>query len=224
MNTKRASAPAAEPTTYNGQQFEAPSRMTRLWATVTLLVTIGVLALGSGIAGAVYVSPLALGAGAIIGLPFVVFGGVMGLYTWSTHKQIYPSAPKPQVVTHRASAPEEAGHIVNVAGRPMVLPNLDTPIDKPAPLLVGFPVTANDVVFILSEAPARGLGFRSWKGERLPSGVLLSADLWRATQDGLLRWQFATARETKAGRVVELRADVELDAMLDAVRKGAAQP
>jgi len=40
-------------------------------------------------------------------------------------------------------------------------------------------------------------------------------------QDGLLRWQFATARQTKTGRVVELRGDIDVEAMKDAVRKGA---
>ena len=47
--------------------------------------------------------------------------------------------------------------------------------------------------------------------------------LWRSYSVAvivLVKWQFATARETKAGRVVELRTDVELEVMLDAVRKG----
>lgn len=223
MNTKRASTTAAaDPATYNGQQFDAPLHMTKAWARVTLLVTIGLLALGFGVAGAVYVSPLALGAGAIVGVPFVVFGAIMGAYTWSTHKQIYPSAPRPQVVAPRAVQPEEAGHVVTVAGRDMVLPNLNAPaLDKPAPLLVGFPVCANDVLFVLSEATRRGLGFRAWVGERLPSGMKLDRAGWIAVQDGLLTWRFATSRQTATGRVVELRADVEIEAMLDAVRKGA---
>ncbi len=222
MNTKRASTTTVDPATYNGQQFDAPALMTKAWARVTLLVTIGLLALGAGIAGALYVSPLALGAGAIVGLPFLVFGGIMGLYTWSTHKQIYPSAPKSPAVTPRAAQPEEVGHVVNIAGRDMVLPNLEAPaLDKPVPLLVGFPVCANDVLFVLSEATRRGLGFRAWVGKRLPSGTKLDRAGWIAVQDGLLKWRFATSRQTATGRVVELRADVEVEAMLDAVRKGS---
>ncbi len=222
MNTKHSTAqPVTVPTTYNGQQFDAPKLMTKAWARVTLLVTIGLLALGAGIAGAVYVSPLALGAGAIVGLPFVVFGGIMGAYTWSTHKQIYPSAPKAQSVTPRASAPEEAGHIVNVAGKPMVLPNLDTPIDKPAPVLVGFPVCTNDVLYVLERSWREGTAFNKWEGHRLPSGVKLNRAGWTAMLDGMIRWNFATTRQVDGKRKVELRADVSVDDMMTAVRKGS---
>ena len=223
MKLHHASTPAPEPATYNGAQFEAPVHMTKAWARVTLLVTVGVLALGFGIAGAVYISPVALGAGAIVALPFLVFGGIMAAYTRATHRMIYPAAPKPQPVTPRAAAPEEAGHIVNVAGRPMVLPNLSTPIDKPAPVLVGFPVCTNDVLYVLERSWREGTAFRTWEGHKLPSGVKLDRGSWTAMLDGLLRWNFATERQVDGKRKVELRQDIGVDDMMTAVREGAKE-
>jgi hypothetical protein len=52
--------------------------------------------------------------------------------------------------------------------------------------------------------------------------VIWPACAGRGVQDGLLQWQFATARETKAGRVVELRPDLSVDDMMRLVQKGAS--
>jgi hypothetical protein len=118
------------------------------------------------------------------------------------------------------------GHVVTVQGQPaFTLPDLhpDTP-PAPPPALVYFPCTANDVLAVLDRAAEVGLGFRQWEGKVLPSGVKLDRPAWGAVQDGMLRWQFATARQTATGRRVDLRLDIGIEAMKDAVVKGAGEP
>jgi hypothetical protein len=118
------------------------------------------------------------------------------------------------------------GHVVHVQGQPaFVLPDLhpETPA-APPPALIHFPCTANDVLFVLDKAQGDGLGFRAWEGQRLPSGVKLDRDGVKWLQDGMLAWKFATSRMTATGRRVELRTDIDIEAMKAAVQKGAAKP
>lgn len=127
--------------------------------------------------------------------------------------------------------PEPIGHVVTIRrgdGQPAAafsLPDLDPPSSlRP---LRGFPadppVTPNDVIWILSQASATGLGFRDWDKRQMPSGVRIDRELWTGILDGLLAWQFATASQTSNGRrIVGLRTDVDAETMINAVRQGAA--
>lgn len=123
--------------------------------------------------------------------------------------------------------PRPVGHVVRINGpKPaeVVLPDLDPPRQL-APL-VEFPaqppVTANDVIFILSEAARRGLTFRGWERQRLPSGAEIDRALWVGIQDGLVSWTFAVAETDARGRRhVALRSDVGVETMIHAVRVGA---
>lgn len=123
--------------------------------------------------------------------------------------------------------PRPVGHVVRISGaRPaeVVLPDLDPPREL-APL-VEFPatppVTANDVIYILSEAARSGLTFRAWERRRLPSGAEIDRTLWVGIQDGLVSWTFAVAETDARGRRhVALRSDVGVETMIHAVRVGA---
>jgi hypothetical protein len=119
-----------------------------------------------------------------------------------------------------------AGHVVSVAGKPVItLPDLhpETPAG-PTPALIHFPCTANDVLWILDRATRVGLGFRQWEGQKLPSKIKIDRERWATVQDGMLRWQFATARQTATGRRVDLREDIGIEVMKSAVRKSAGEP
>lgn len=221
MNTKHSTAPAPAAATHELVAHPLALDTARGFAALVVAATIG----AGAVAGVVLVHP----AFALV-LPFAA---ILAVYGWQVIANT--EAEKRRFYAREVRdgkdydgdgvVGEPAGHIVNIAGRETILPDLDPPkMTKPAPALVGFPVSANDVLFVIDRASRYGCGFRAWKGERLPSGAVLSADLWRSIQDGLVKWQFATTRDTKAGRVVELRTDVELDVMLDAVRKGTSQP
>lgn len=125
---------------------------------------------------------------------------------------------------------QPVGHVVRIRNRngqedTFTLPDLDPPPGlRP---LRGFPsappVTPNDVVWILSQADAGGLGYRYWLKRQLPSGARIDRELWTGILDGLLSWQFAVANQTSDGRrVVALRTDVDSETMIHAVRRGAA--
>ena len=126
--------------------------------------------------------------------------------------------------------PAPVGHVMRINGRESaVLPNLERPA-RPRPL-AGFPakpepITPDDVLYILGRAAGQredgkalvGLGFRQWEGHSLPSGAKPGRDEWSAIQDGLLTWEFATARRVRGRRLVDLRSDVRVDDMMRAVR------
>ena len=217
MNTKHSTAPAPAAATHELVAHPLALDTARGFAALVIAATVAT----GAVAGAVLVHP----AFALV----LVLASIPAVYGWALlanlkaeRRRFYAREVRDQRdYDGDGVVGEPAGHIVNIAGRETILPDLDPPkMTKPAPPLVGFPVCANDVLFVIDRASRDGCGFRAWKGERLPSGAVLSADLWRSIQDGLVKWQFATARETKAGRVVELRTDVELEIMLDAVRKG----
>lgn len=160
----------------------------------------------------------------LAGLPALVYGLSALRSTSAERRRFYAAEVRDgKDYNHDGVIGKPQGHVVEVQGKPaFTLPDLhpDTP-PTPPPALVHFPCTANDVLLVLDSAPQDGLGFRAWEGKRLPSGVKLDRSTWGAVQDGLLAWQFATARQTKTGRVVELRTDIDIEAMKDAVRKGA---
>lgn len=119
---------------------------------------------------------------------------------------------------------QPVGHVMRIGGpKPVdvILPDLDPP--REARPLAGFPICPNDVLFILNRAAVDGLTVRAWAGQRLPSGLLVDRTLWSAVVDGLVEWAFATATVDGAGRRrVELRTDVSVDLMADAVQKSLA--
>jgi len=164
---------------------------------------------------------------AAVGLPALAYGWSVLRNASHERRRFYAQEVRDgRDYNHDGVIGKPQGHVVDVQGKPaFTLPDLhpDTPA-APPPALIHFPCTANDVLAVLDSAPTNGLGFRAWEGKRLPSGVKLDRSTWGAVQDGLLRWQFATARTTKTGRVVELRTDIDIEAMKDAVRKGAGEP
>jgi len=123
---------------------------------------------------------------------------------------------------------EPVGHVMRINGQDdTVLANLERPGRRVVRPLAGFPVEANDVLYVLQRATSRreggddmvGLGFRQWEGERLPGGMKIGREEWGKIQDGLLQWRFATKRPIGRGRrLVELREDVRIDDMMRAVR------
>lgn len=124
--------------------------------------------------------------------------------------------------------PQPMGHVVRIGGsKPasVVLPDLDT--GRSAPNLARFPVTANDVIYVLTRAVSNGLGFRDWDGHRLPSGKVVDRPLWASVIDGMVDWEMVYAMTDAAGRRrVRLASDVTVDEMIDAVRRSVsgAQP
>ena len=121
--------------------------------------------------------------------------------------------------------PAEAGHVVKIGGsRPqeVVLPNLDTA--RAAPRLARFPVPANDVVYVLTQANRLGLGFRQWEGQQLPtSRAVIDRPLWSAIIDGMVDWEMVEARTDAGGRRrVRLASDVTVDQMVAEIRKSVA--
>lgn len=194
-------------------------------ATAALVVFGGVVALA--VWGWSATGEPAIMALSLAGLPALVYG-LSALRSTSAERRRFYAAEvmDGKDYNHDGVIGKPQGHVVEVLGKPaFTLPDLhpETPA-APPPALIHFPCTANDVLLVLDSAPQDGLGFRAWEGKRLPSGVKLDRSTWGAVQDGLLAWQFATARQTKTGRVVELRTDIDVEAMKDAVRKGAGEP
>lgn len=120
------------------------------------------------------------------------------------------------------------GHVVEIGGGrgSVTLPNIDVMERRP---LLHFPtnhgrmVTPDDVLHILDRATEVGLAFRSWEGQRLPSGTVLDRTAWGGCLDGLVAWRFAEERPTARGRAVELRSDITVEDMKRAVRLGARE-
>lgn len=90
-------APAAS--THPGQQFDAPLHMTRAWVRVAGTVTIGIASIALGVAGGVLSGEwLALGAGAVVAVPFLAFGWLMAWYTRKSERMIYPGEQRRPVI------------------------------------------------------------------------------------------------------------------------------
>ena len=125
---------------------------------------------------------------------------------------------------HQIGPPQEAGHVVRIGGskpREFVLPDLEG--SRAARPLARFPVTPNDVIYILTRASREGLGFREWDGHSLPSGVTVDRPLWGRIIDGMVDWEFVQATTDAAGRRrVRLATDVTVDDMVAAVRQSVS--
>jgi hypothetical protein len=121
------------------------------------------------------------------------------------------------------------GHVVPVNGNKngsVLLPNLDVMERRPLlhfPTGIGRTVTPDDVLHILDRAATEGLAFRSWEGQKLPSGTVLDRSAWGGCLDGLVAWRFAEERPTARGRAVVLRDDITVEDMKRAVRLGARE-
>ena len=121
------------------------------------------------------------------------------------------------------------GHVVPVNGNKngsVLLPNLDVMERRPLlhfPTGIGRTVTPDDVLHILDRAATEGLAFRSWEGQKLPSGTVLDRTAWGGCLDGLVAWRFAEERPTARGRAVVLRDDITVEDMKRAVRLGARE-
>lgn len=113
------------------------------------------------------------------------------------------------------------GHVVRINGpKPaeVVLPDLDGSRADRRPL-VEFPVSPNDVIYILTRAQREGLGNREWEGHTLPSGETVRRNTLNEILDGMAAWQFTIERRDAAGRRhARLRADVSVETMIAAVQ------
>lgn len=120
--------------------------------------------------------------------------------------------------------PQEVGHVLRIGGKKqkdVVLPDLAPP--RQVQVLTRFPVSPNDVIYILTRANQDGLGFREWDGHRLPSGATVDRPLWTRIIDGMVDWEMAWAVTDAAGRRrVRLAEDATVDEMIAAVRQSVA--
>lgn len=96
----KQSAPVAAPaaSTHPGQQFDAPLHMTKAWARVAGIVTVGIAAIGLGVAGVVLTGEWwALGVGVVVAMPFFAFGAIMAHYTVKSESMIYPTEQREEI-------------------------------------------------------------------------------------------------------------------------------
>lgn len=241
MKPKNAATPQpnTDPPLYAAGYHLTPGRlaMQRVRAYLAALLGLSLLALAILIAIETR-QPLVI-------LPGVALLGACAIYTVSVWKDVDNVRRQLWMLEARTgqdidgdghigppAIPEPVGHVVAVrsngqAAREFTLPDLDPP--REARPLIRFPqqpaVTANDVIWIIQRAETDGLSFRPWSKVRLPSGARIDRDLWRGILDGLIAWQFAIAGQTADGRrTVALRTDIDTDAMIHAIRQGAASP
>jgi hypothetical protein len=222
---KRLSTAAPPPAASTHQLVAAPLAIDQAKAVTALVV--GLLVVAGAVAGAVELdTPWPLAA-TVLAVPALVYGAALWANLGAERRRFYADEVRDQRdYDGDGVVGKPHGHVVTVAGKPaFTLPDLhpETPASPP-PALIHFPCTANDVLWILERASKVGLGFRQWEGQPLPSKIKIDRATWGAVQDGLLRWQFATSRNTAAGRRVDLRLDIGIEAMKDAVRKGAGEP
>lgn len=219
MRAKRASTPAAPPAAATHEIVAHPLALlvTRGVSALVLFVTFAIMA-AWGAWEVQHPAPLLV---IVIVSPLAVYGVSVLVNLKHEQARFYAREVRDNRDYNGDGYIGEAGHVVKIVGRDMVLPNLDVlTMAKPAPNLRGFPVCANDVLYILERAWREGTSFRAWTGHRLPSGAKLDRNAWIAVLDGLLTWGFATARQTDTGRVVILRQDVTVDEMMRAVQDG----
>jgi hypothetical protein len=227
MNKRQSTAAAPVPPPAAGTHQLVADPLAVMATKAASAFVVGALVVAGAVAGAVYAeTPLPLAA-VVLAVPALVYGVALWLNLGAERRRFYAAEVRDQRDYNRDGVVgDPSGHVVTVAGAPaFVLPDLhpDTPAGPP-PALIHFPCTANDVLWILDRAAQVGLGFRQWEGQRLPSKIKIDRATWGAVQDGLLRWQFATSRNTATGRRVDLRIDIGVEAMKDAVRKGAGEP
>lgn len=117
--------------------------------------------------------------------------------------------------------PQEVGHVMRIGGtkpKNVVLPDLAPP--RQTQVLKMFPVSPNDVIYILTRSAKEGLGFREWDGHLLPSRTPVDRPLWTKIIDGMVAWEMVDAATDAAGRRrVRLASDVTVDEMIAAVRQ-----
>jgi hypothetical protein len=224
MNNKRQSTPAPPPAAGTHQLVAAPLAVDQAKAVTALVV--GLMIIAGAVAGAVELdTPWPLAA-IVLAVPALVYGGALWANLSAERRRFYAKEVADGVDYNRDGVVgKPQGHVVTVHGKPsFTLSDLhpETPASPP-PALIHFPCTANDVLWILDRAVKVGLGFRQWEGQRLPSKIKIDRATWGAVQDGLLRWQFATSRQTVSGRRVDLRLDIGVEAMKNAVVKGSQQ-
>lgn len=116
--------------------------------------------------------------------------------------------------------PPAIGHVVRIntpSPVEVVLPDLEPHTDRRP--LAEFPVTPNDVIYILNHAGNDGLSFRRWNGRTLPSGFVIGRESWETTLTGMVAWGFVNEHYDAAGRRhVAMRADVDVETMIAAVQ------
>ena len=225
MNKRQSAAAAAPPPAASTHQLVAAPLALDQAKAVTALV-VGLLIVAGAVAGAVELdSPWPLVA-IVLAVPALVYGGALWANLIAERRRFYAKEVADGVDHNRDGfVGKPQGHVVTVQGAPaFTLPDLhpETPA-APPPALIHFPCTANDVLWILDRAVKVGLGFRQWEGKVLPSGVKLDRATWGEVQDGLIAWKFATSRQTATGRRVDLRLDIGIEAMKNAVVKGAGE-
>lgn len=229
--TYRTSAPPAEskqpePLLYAAGSYLTPGRLGVQRVKAYFVAVLGLLVLGAGI---VYGNEERQPLLALAGL--VLFGGA-AIYSatvfydvervrrqlWKDEEATGHDLDGDGAVGKPGAA---AGHPVKLGSGSFVLPDLDAPGGEPP--LPHFPVPANDVIYILRNAPGRPLSYRKWDKQRLPSGKTVDRDLLTGIQDGLIAWRFAVATFTTDGRrTVDLRSDIGVDAMIHAINKAIA--
>jgi len=222
MIKRQSAASPAAPAASTHQMVASPIALDAAKGVTSLVV--GGLVVAGAVAGSVEADALWPLLALVLAVFPVVYGSVLLYNLPEERKRFYAAEVRDQRDYNKDGVlGDPRGHVVTVQGKPaFTLPDLDPePVAGPPPALIHFPCTANDVLWILDRAVEVGLGFRQWEGQSLPSGVKLDRATWGAVQDGLLRWQFATSRQTATGRRVDLRLDIGVEAMKDAVVKGA---
>lgn len=222
MIKRQSSAAPTAPAASTHQMVASPIAVDAAKGVTALVL--GALVTGAAVAGSVEAgTPWPLLALALAVFP-VVYGAVLLYNLPEERKRFYAQEVRDQRdYDGDGVIGKPQGHVVTVQGEPaFVLPDLhpETPAGPP-PALIHFPCTANDVLWILDRAAEVGLGFRQWEGQVLPSKIKLDRPGWDLVKDGLIAWKFATARQTATGRRVDLRLDIGVEAMKDAVRKGS---
>lgn len=244
MRTAAPAAPAAQPGKFDPATWAGQARtLARNQADATAMQAALALTAGGAVAVALLVGALGWpwrrlatgGALAVVGAALLAVA-VVWLLTYA--RTLARDTHAVRMATWRqemesgldldgdgmVGPPEPVGHVVRIGGaRPaaVVLPDMDAP--RAQPPLAGFPVCANDVIYILQRGARQGLSFRTWQAERLPSGAQVERRLWAAVLDGLVEWQFGIATIDGGGRrYVELRSDVDTEVMVSAVQRGLA--
>jgi hypothetical protein len=225
---KQSTAPPITPPAAGTHQIVADPLAVNQ-AKASMAIVIGLLIIAGSVYGAVgFDTPWSLAA-IVLAVPALVYGISLWANVSAERRRFYiyeAEVRDGRDYNNDGVLGPPAGHVVPVAGKPgFILPDLhpETPAG-PTPALIHFPCSANDVLWILDRAAKVGLGFRQWEGQKLPSKIKIDRERWAAVQDGMLRWQFATARQTATGRRVDLREDIGIEAMKSAVRKGAGEP
>ena len=117
----------------------------------------------------------------------------------------------------------EIGHPVRIGttGQTFVLPNREAHNKVP---LAGWPVYADDLIYILLEAKTRGIGIRQWRGSVLPSGLRVTLEggsgsvRWSELCRAMVNAGMATVTTDAAGREFYALADIDIESTIEAIR------